>query len=113
MALTWMHMALSWGLCLLLYALKPNLYPSMANTEGKKLTLLKWFLPLGALFAIGLYASNQAYLYCSVAFLQFMKEANIVLVFLLSCLVGLQKMSRIAALIVVWILLGSSLCVKG
>lgn len=113
MALTWMHMALSWGLCLLLYALKPNLYPSMANTEGKRLTLLKWFLPLGALFAVGLYASNQAYMYCSVAFLQFMKEANIVLVFLLSCLIGLQVVNRVRMVVILWIIAGSAMAVHG
>lgn len=33
--------------------------------------VLKYILPLGMLFALALYCSNRAYLYSSVAFLQF------------------------------------------
>jgi len=53
-------------------------------------TLLKYILPLGFLFALALYCSNRAYLYSSVAFLQFCKEGNVALIFAMSCLLGLQ-----------------------
>merc|ERR1719210_1227778 len=99
--------------CNILYLVKPSLYPSMEYTQGKKLQLLKWFAPLGILFAIGLFGSNQAYLYCSAAFLQFMKEANIVLVFALSCFVGLNSWTRPKLVNMVWIIIGTSISVKG
>eukprot|EP00448_Togula_jolla_P008893 CAMPEP_0170597172 /NCGR_PEP_ID=MMETSP0224-20130122/15562_1 /TAXON_ID=285029 /ORGANISM="Togula jolla, Strain CCCM 725" /LENGTH=289 /DNA_ID=CAMNT_0010921619 /DNA_START=255 /DNA_END=1124 /DNA_ORIENTATION=+ len=97
----------------LLYALLPGLFPAMERVQGRKVELLKCFLPLGCFFATALYASNKAYLYCSVAFLQFMKEGNVVLAFLLCCAVGLQRMDRVKGVVVVWILAGSWMCVHG
>lgn len=71
----------------------------------------RYFVPLGASFAVGLFASNYAYLYCSVAFLQFMKEANVVLVFGFSALVGLQRFTRARMLVICWIILGATMAV--
>lgn len=113
MVLTTMHMAVTCFFCNTLYLLKPSLYPSMENTQGKKLQLLKWFAPLGLLFAIGLFCSNQAYLYCSAAFLQFVKEANIVLVFAFSCFVGLNAWSKPKVANMAWIIIGASISVRG
>merc|ERR1719401_2218428 len=58
-------MACSSVLCLALYFVSPALFPGMANSEGKRLLVLKWFVPIGVVFAISLFASNQAYLYCN------------------------------------------------
>jgi len=113
MVLTWMHMAMSWVLCMCLYAVAPSLYPALEKTQGRRGELIKWFVPLGLLFACGLYASNQAYLYCSVAFLQFMKEANLVIVFFMAACVGLQTVNRAKLLVIVWIIAASTLAVKG
>jgi drug/metabolite transporter (DMT)-like permease len=85
----------------------------MERTKGKLLQVYKWLVPIGVLFAIMLYGSNQAYLYCSVAFLQFMKEGNVVLVFLFSCMVGLQQLDRQRLFVIAWVLLGGCLCVSG
>lgn len=113
MVLTWMHMFMSWILCMCLYAVAPGLYPTLEKTAGRRGELIKWFVPLGLLFAIGLYASNQAYLYCSVAFLQFMKEANLVIVFFMSALAGLQTVNRAKIFVIMWIIAASTLAVKG
>ncbi|CAK0859520.1 unnamed protein product [Prorocentrum cordatum] len=75
--------------------------------------LYKYLVPIGILFAVMLYGSNKAYLYCSVAFLQFMKEANVVLVFLFSAMCGLQVVNRQRTFVIGWVILGSSLCVSG
>jgi hypothetical protein len=112
-ALTSSHMAMTWLLCNFLYWAKPSLYPSIARTEGQQLRLLQWFVPLGFLFAIGLSCSNKAYLYCSVAFLQFMKESNVALVFIMGCLVGLQQCTRSRLFVLVWIVLGAYIAVHG
>jgi len=111
--LTSLHMLGSWVLCLLLFMVRPELFTSIRRLEGRCVELLKYFLPLGSFFAVALFTSNQAYLYCSVAFLQFMKEINIVLVYILSCAVGLQQLDRVKGLIVLWILTGSFMCVHG
>ena len=38
--------------------------------------------------------SNQAYLYCSLAFLQMMKEGNLLLVYVASLMLGLETVHR-------------------
>mmetsp|Transcript_47632 Transcript_47632/g.101974 ORF Transcript_47632/g.101974 Transcript_47632/m.101974 type:complete len:349 (-) Transcript_47632:341-1387(-) len=103
MALTLIHMIVSSLLCLLLYWIKPSLFPGMEATEGKRMALLPWFVPIGLCFAVSLFTSNQAYMYCDVAFLQFMKENNVMITFLLSCAVGVQLMDRLKFLIVAWV----------
>eukprot|EP00932_Pfiesteria_piscicida_P002029 SRR837773.11976.p2 GENE.SRR837773.11976~~SRR837773.11976.p2 ORF type:complete len:360 (-),score=168.96 SRR837773.11976:37-972(-) len=108
MALTFLHMSVSLTMCLLLYVTKPALFPGMKAAEGKRMELLKWFVPIGIFFAIALYTSNRAYIYCDVAFLQFMKENNVMICFLLSCLVGCQSMDRLKFMIVFWVVATSA-----
>mmetsp|Transcript_66030 Transcript_66030/g.214791 ORF Transcript_66030/g.214791 Transcript_66030/m.214791 type:complete len:349 (-) Transcript_66030:123-1169(-) len=113
MCLTSCHMSMSFSLCLVLYLVKPGAFPGVANSEGKKLLVLKWMAPIGVAFAVSLYTSNQAYIYCSVTFLQFMKEGNVIIAFLLSCAVGLQAMNRVRCAIIAWIITGSAMAVTG
>lgn len=113
MTLTAIHMAFSSILCLLLYCVNPNFFPGMAATVGRRHTVVRWFVPIGIAFAVSLYASNQAYLYCNVTFLQFLKEGNVVITFLMSVAAGLQVMTRLRAAIIVWVITGSSFAVSG
>merc|ERR1719330_364800 len=77
------------------------------------LQLYMYLLPIGFLFALSLYGANRAYLYCSVAFLQFMKEANVVMVFSFSAMAGLQMVNRQRLFVIAWVILGSSFAVSG
>jgi len=113
MALTAMHMAASLVLCSLMLLVRPSAMPSVEACKGKMAKLYKYLAPIGCLFAIMLYGSNRAYLYCSIAFLQFMKEANVVLVFTFSAMAGLQFFNRQRVVVIAWVILGSSLCVHG
>jgi len=113
MALTAMHMTASLVLCSLVLLMRPSAMPSVEGCKGKMAKLYKYLAPIGFLFAIMLYGSNRAYLYCSIAFLQFMKEANVVLVFTFSALAGLQFINRQRVVVIAWVILGSSLCVHG
>jgi len=113
MALTAMHMTMSLLLCSLVLLVRPSAMPSVEACKGKMANLYKYLAPIGFLFAIMLYGSNRAYLYCSIAFLQFMKEANVVLVFTFSALAGLQFFNRQRTVVIAWVILGSSLCVHG
>jgi len=110
--LTAMQMFGSSLLSSVFYMTSPGLFPAMERLQGRRLELLRYFVPLGAFFAIALYASNKAYLYCTVSFLQFMKESNVALVFLLCCAVGLQKLDRVKMMVIVWILASSWTCIR-
>merc|ERR1719229_1143124 len=113
MMLTAMHMLASMVLCSLVLLTRPSAMPGVEKSKGQMGQLMKYLCPIGFLFAIMLYGSNRAYLYCSVAFLQFMKEANVVLVFTFSALAGLQFFNRQRVVVIAWVILGSSLCVHG
>merc|ERR1719203_2027590 len=113
MTLSTFHMACSLLCCCLLYLVNPSAFPGMKAAEGKRLELLKWFAPIGLTFAISLYASNKAYLYANVTFLQFMKEANVIISFLISVAVGLQVLNRVRLANIVWIVAFSAACVEG
>jgi len=76
-------------------------------------TVLKFVGPLGALFAVALVCSNEAYKYSSVAFLQFMKQGNVAIVFGMSCFVGLQVFSWRKIGILTVVVAGCSLCARG
>jgi len=113
MMLTTLHMAMTFVLCNLLYFFAPSMFPSMKKVKAQRVELFKNFVPLGLLFAIGLYGSNQAYLYCNAAFLQFIKESNIVLVFGISCLAGMAVLTCDKVVNIIWIVGGASMAVVG
>lgn len=113
MALSSCHMSMTLLCCNLLYWIRPSLFPAMSKTSGQRHRLLRWFVPLGFLFALGLVCSNRAYLYCDVAFLQFMKEANVAVVFGLGSIVGLQECTRSRLFALAWILFGACMAVRG
>ncbi|CAK0867132.1 unnamed protein product [Prorocentrum cordatum] len=117
MALTAIHMFTNLVLTgrgpRLIVNVKPSLMPGVEKCKGRLMDLYKYLVPIGCFFAVMLYGSNRAYMYCSVAFLQFMKEANVVLVFIFSALAGLQIVNRQRLFVICWVILGSSMCVSG
>jgi len=113
MPLSAFHMFVSTATCAVMYITTPSMFPSMDRVRDQRTELVWLFLPIGACFAVMLYGSNQAYVYCSVAILQFMKEANVMIVFLISCAVGLQVMNRVRMALIVWVIVGSTISVSG
>lgn len=113
LALSACHMVVCSLLCSGLYAAFPRFFPGMEVVREQRMDLLKWFLPIGLCFAVMLFGSNQAYIYCSVTFLQFMKEANVMLVFVFSCIVGLQSFTRLRCVVILWVIVGASISVSG
>jgi len=85
----------------------------MEKAKEAGFALHKYFVPLSILLIVGIVCSNQAYLYCSVPFLQFMKEWNIALVFMFSCFVGLQTCDRVKSFVIIWIVIAGSVAVSG
>lgn len=113
MVLTTVQMAVSTVLSLLLYTCAPSLYPSMEKVRGNERKILSYFVPLAFLFLIGVVASNEAYKYCSVAFLQFMKQFNVPTMFGLSVLTGSQVCDRMKFTVICWIACGVLCAVRG
>lgn len=113
MALSCLHMATTVTLTGTLYLIAPSWFPAMATTKGKRMNLLKWFLPMGFFFAAGLFLGTKAYLYASPSFLQFMKQGTLVLVYLMMCSVGRQEFSRSKVAVILWIVGGSYCSVAG
>ncbi|CAK9115320.1 Probable sugar phosphate/phosphate translocator At1g53660 [Durusdinium trenchii] len=111
--LTAIHMATTTFLSFLLYSVTPSIYPSMQKAKENFTQLAKFLAPLGILFAVALFCSNKAYFYSSVAFLQFCKQGNVVIVFVASCIIGLQKFSWMKSCILAIVVLGCSLCATG
>jgi len=113
LALSALHMIVSCVFCIILYWVAPSLYPAMEGTRGNRQSLLKWFVPIGICFAVMLFGSNTAYKYCSVTFLQFMKEANVMICFIFSCIIGLQTVNRLKILVIIWVCVSASICISG
>lgn len=112
-ALACVHMSMTTLLSLLLSKLVPSIYPSMGMARENVRSLLKYIAPLACCFAISLCCSNAAYEYSTVAFLQFCKEGNIALVFVLSCLLGLQVFNWYKVAVLTIVLIGCSVCANG
>lgn len=72
----------------------PSLFPSMSDSEKKvELTssyIISCILPVAALGACSLVLSNTAYEFASVAFLQMMKQGNVIFVYVFSLCFGLE-----------------------
>lgn len=112
-----MHMASSSIVSAVLYAVKPELFPALSDpTRRVELDVkrfFKAFLPISILFAGSLVLSNTAYLFATVAFLQMLKEGNIIMVYLFSLVVALERFSTRNMGILLSILGATLLTVKG
>jgi len=113
MALSFCHMLVATFMCAALCFLAPSMFPAMEATRGERTALLKWIVPIALCFGVMLFGSNEAYVYCSVTMLQFMKEANVMIVFLLSCAVGFQPINRIRVVLLMWVVASASVSVTG
>jgi len=111
--LTTIHMIMTFILSLSFYSVAPSQYPTMNRAMEDLKCVLYYIAPLGVLFAVSLYCSNEAYVYSSVAFLQFCKEGNVALVFAMSCAVGLQMFTWHKAAVLSVVLAGCLICTTG
>jgi hypothetical protein len=72
----------------------PSLFPSMSDSEKKVALSVNYIitciLPVAALGACSLVLSNTAYEFASVAFLQMMKQGNVIIVYVFSLCFGLE-----------------------
>ncbi|CAE7626029.1 unnamed protein product [Symbiodinium pilosum] len=100
-----------------LLLVKPSLFPALTDPDkAVDITLmycLREILPIAGCFAISLVTSNMAYKYCTVAFLQMMKESNIVTIYLMSVVAGIEDFSFVQIMILVAMVCATWTCVQG
>lgn len=85
------------------------------QTSGGKLDVSMWlkFIPIGLAFAGSVLLSNMAYEYCSVPFIQMLKEGNVVLTFVASIALGLERFSWSGSSIIMLIFIGGLIAATG
>jgi hypothetical protein len=106
------HMVMSVILANILKFFCPSLFPAAASIKVTPRFCMK-FLPVGIPFAMSLVCGNWAYKYLSVSFLQIMKQSNVVTIYILSAIVGLEAMKRTSSVILLGVLAGAFLGIKG
>mmetsp|Transcript_34979 Transcript_34979/g.74535 ORF Transcript_34979/g.74535 Transcript_34979/m.74535 type:complete len:381 (-) Transcript_34979:8-1150(-) len=115
--LVMLHMAVSFVLSACLRFVRPSLFPSLTNPAEKvpidARLFTKGLLPIGVFFVGQLVLSNTAYLYSSVAFLQMMKESNLVLVYSFSLLVALERFKYRNLRLLILIVIATMTTIKG
>jgi len=89
-ALTMIHM----GFCSTLAFVIVRWLKWVPSSNLSKETYGKKIAPVAALFAVSLWASNTAYIYLSVAFIQMLKALSPVTVYCVGCVIGLEKYSH-------------------
>jgi len=106
------------SLCAFLILLaKPSLFPSLTNPAERvpidKDLMLRGAFPIACLFSVQLVLANTAYLHSSMAFLQMMKESNLVLVYAFSLIAALEVFSWVKTKMVVLIVFATMLTIHG
>jgi len=115
--LTCFQQAFCTALAAMLFGLQPAWFPSLTDPVQKVVVDVKFVatgaLPIGALFATSLVLTNLAYEHLSVAFLQMLKESNIVLVYLFSLLAYMEVFSWRHVQVILFAIFAASLTIKG
>mmetsp|Transcript_88154 Transcript_88154/g.161235 ORF Transcript_88154/g.161235 Transcript_88154/m.161235 type:complete len:372 (+) Transcript_88154:115-1230(+) len=115
--LTLLHSAFCSVVAFFLYLLKPTMFPSLTDPVKKVPVnsdlIIKGALPIALLFSVQLVLSNTAYLHSSTAFLQMMKEANLVLVYGFSLVIALESSSWAKGRVLFGIMVATALTIHG
>lgn len=112
-----LHNLVGAGLACGLYIAKPSLFPSISDQHQKvpvdRNLFLYGVVPIALMFSCQLVLTNTAYLHSSIAFLQMMKEGNLVLVYILSLIAALETFSWRQVQVLLAVIFATSLTIKG
>jgi len=114
--LVFLHMAGGSMLSTLLLLVAPRLFPALTDPDKKghvDLHLVARIMPVGLAFVTSLILSNTAYQYASIPFLQMIKQSNVIIVFALSLLLGLEQFRARMVLVLFGVMLATTLTVHG
>jgi len=113
-ALTSLHMTGSFVLSGLLYLIMGDKwFPSAPAVKEQGFSLVKKFIPLSIFFAVSICLSNEAYLYCSVPFLQMCKELNVVMVYVVGLVLLVERFNLQQSTILFVIMIGCCMSIHG
>jgi len=113
-ALTSLHMTGSFFFSGLLYLiLGEKWFPSAPAVKAQGFSLVRKFIPLSVFFAVSICLSNEAYLYCSVPFLQMCKELNVVMVYVVGLILLVEKFNLQQSTILLIIMIGCCMSIHG
>jgi len=100
-----------------LLGLAPALFPALTDPEKKVNVDMRFvargIAPIGVAYAANLVCANLAYKYLSVAFLQMMKETNLVIVYLLSLLASVERFANWHMQVIAVAIFSAMLTVRG
>mmetsp|Transcript_20385 Transcript_20385/g.37090 ORF Transcript_20385/g.37090 Transcript_20385/m.37090 type:complete len:367 (-) Transcript_20385:61-1161(-) len=101
----------------ILYLVAPSWFPSMSDPQEKEemkvREVMGRVLPISILYAISLIFSNVAYMFASVSFLQMMKQGNLVFMYILSLVVGIEYLATRKVALIVFIACCTCMTVQG
>lgn len=122
-ALTTMHMAAAFLLGSVLYRIEPCFFPSASalferssDLESQRqgiLYVFHSFAPIGLCGAVAIVCGNAAYKYASVSFLQMIKEGNIVCIYAMMLLFGLDTFKFAHALVLIFVAASATYATSG
>jgi len=115
--LAMMHMGFCTTSAAVLLGVAPSLFPALTD-PARKVNLDIQFVvtgvaPIGVAFAANLVCANIAYKFLSVAFLQMMKETNLVIVYLFSLLASIERFAQWHMQVIVFAIFSAMLTIRG
>lgn len=100
-----------------LFACKPSSFPALTDPATKIHVDVKFittmFLPIAVFFSVGLVLGNAAYSHLGLAFIQMLKECNIVCVYILSVITRSEMLSMRSIQVIMLSIVGMSLTIHG
>jgi len=114
--LVFLHMAGGSVLSTLLLLVAPRLFPALTDPDKKghiDLHLVARVVPVGLAFVLSLVLSNTAYQYASIPFLQMIKQSNVIIVFMLSLLLGLEQFRTRLVVVLFGVMIATTLTIHG
>jgi hypothetical protein len=115
--LVFIHTSTCFLCSVFLYLICPSLFPSLSDAENKVdinwRMLITGALPVALTMSASLVCSNLAYRWCGVAFLQMMKESNVVLVYCFALMASLETISWQKVQVMLLLVGATAISVKG
>eukprot|EP00747_Dinoflagellata_sp_TGD_P211969 gnl/TRDRNA2_/TRDRNA2_85122_c1_seq1.p1 gnl/TRDRNA2_/TRDRNA2_85122_c1~~gnl/TRDRNA2_/TRDRNA2_85122_c1_seq1.p1 ORF type:complete len:469 (+),score=71.67 gnl/TRDRNA2_/TRDRNA2_85122_c1_seq1:37-1407(+) len=115
--LVMLHSGFSAIVSLLALKAAPSIFPAITGPVGGISLdcdfIVRRLGPVSIFFAASLVCSNTAYFYCSLAFLQMVKESTVVITYFLALAVALERFSSVRFGLVVLIVLATGLTAHG
>lgn len=111
------HMCFATVLALFLLVLKPSVFPAITDPDNRvemnMMFFLKSCLPIGLVFAVSLVLSNMAYTHLGLAFIQMIKETNLIWVYIMSLLCVMERFNLRFGMVITLAIIASGLTIKG